>query len=200
MCLGTPDNGAKAARAAEMARQAQITTGTQNINDAFSGFNDSFYSGRSKAYTDYQAPQLDKQFTDAKKELTLALARSGNSQSSLANQKFADLKSLFDTSSQDIASKASDYANSERSSVENARSNLVNQLNTSGNASLAAQSAQNEATALGKGQSFNTLGQVFANITDGLATQADLERRGGARYTTGLFSSGSSSGSGRMVR
>lgn len=193
MCGGGSDKAAKQARAAEEARQARITAGMGNIDNAFSQFNDEFYSGRSKAYADYQTPQLQKQFEQAQKELTLALARSGNSQSSLANQKFADLKTLFDTGKQDITSRASDFANSERSAVEQARAELVNQLNASGNDQLAAQSAQTKASLLGQGQAFDTLGQIFANITDGITTQAQLEQRGTGRYNTGLFSSGGSS-------
>lgn len=198
MCMSGGDSGAKQARAAEEARQARITAGMGNIDNAFSKFNDEFYAGRSQAYTDYQTPQLQRQFDQAKKELTLALARSGNSQSSLANQKFAELKNLFDTSSQDITSRASDFANTERSSVEQARAELVNQLNASGNDQLAAQSAQTKAALLGQGQAFDTLGQIFANITDGITTQAQLEQRGAGRYNTGLFSTGS--GAARVVK
>lgn len=201
MCMGGGgDKAAKQARAAEEARQARIQQGMGGINNAFSQFNDDFYNTRSSAYTAYQTPQLEKQFEDAKRELTLALARSGNSQSSLANTKFAELKDLFDTSSQDIVSRSKDFANTERSSVENARGELINQLNMSGDATLAAQAAQQKAALLGQGQSFDTLGQIFANITDGLATQADLERRGSARFGTNLFNTGGSGGSSRVVK
>jgi len=198
MCMGGSDKAAKQARQAEEARQGRINQGMGYINDAFSKFNDDFYTGRMQAYSDYQTPQLQKQFDDAKKELTIALARTGNSQSSLANQKFAELKDLFDSASQDISARASDFASTERSSVEQARSELINQLNASGNDQLAAQSAQTRAALLGQGQSFDTLGQIFANITDGLATQADLERRGQSRYGTNLFNS-VGGGSSRVV-
>lgn len=187
------------ARADEQARQAQIRAGTERIGGIFDGqFNDAFFDKRKQAFLDYATPQLEDQFGDAQKQLTFALARGGNLDSSVRGEKSAELQKQFDLNKQQIADKALASSTESRNAVEDARSNLVATLNATGDAQGAANSAISRATALSQPAQFNPLTQLFADFTSGLGQQAALERAdslfgrgvGGApvgRYNTGLF-------------
>jgi hypothetical protein len=160
---------------------------------ATGGFDDTFYKGREQAYLDYANPQLEQQYGDATKQLTFALSRNGLLDSSVRAQRSADLTRDYDTQRQGIASKALDYSNQARNQVEQSRQGLVQTLNATGDAQGAAQSAITEASNLSQPPAFDPLSNLFLNATQGLATQADLERRGEAKFNTGLFNRGKSS-------
>jgi hypothetical protein len=200
--MGGKSGGNKAAnqaRADEQARQARIREGTERIGGIFDGqFNDQFFDGRRQAFLDYARPQLEDQFGDAQKQLTFALARGGNLDSSVRGQKSAELQKQFDLNQQQIADKALSSSTESRNAVEDARGNLVATLNATGDAQGAANSAMTRASALSQPAAFSPLTQLFADFTQGLGQQAALERadslfgRGvGAapvsRYNTGLF-------------
>ena len=183
------------ARADEQARQDRIREGTQRIGTVFDGqFNDQFFDGRRQAYIDYAKPQLEDQYGDAQKQLTFALARGGNLNSSVRGEKAADLQQRFDLTKQEITDKGLSYANEARSNVEGARSDLVGMLNATGDAEGAANSAITRASTLSQPAAFSPLSQLFGDITAGLGQQAALERAaafsGGAvkpTFNTGLF-------------
>lgn len=186
---------ARIARAEEAARQERIRQGTQRIGTIFdSNFNDQFFDGRRQAYIDYATPQVEDQFADAQKQLTFALARGGNLNSSVRGEKAGELQQRFDLTKQEVADKGLSYANEARANVENARSDLVGMLNATGDAEGAASSAISRAATLSQPMAFSPLTQLFADFTAGLGQQAAVERAaafsGGMvqpRYNTGLF-------------
>ena len=186
---------ARMARAEEAARQARIREGTQRVGTIFDGnFNDQFFDGRRQAYVDYATPQVEDQFADAQKQLTFALARGGNLNSSVRGEKAADLQKRFDLTKQEVTDKGLSYANEARSNVEGARSELIGMLNATGDAEGAANSAVSRASTLSQPAAFSPLTQLFGDFTAGLGQQAALERAaafsGGAvqpRFNTGLF-------------
>lgn len=165
------------------------------------GFDDDFYGKRRQAYLDYATPQLEDQFGDASKELTYSLARGGNLSSSVRGQKTGKLQQLFDLNKQQVADQALTYETDTRNSVEDARSNLIQMLNATGDAEGAANSALARSQALSAPAAYSPLSNLFANFTGTLGTQAAQEKAAAAsggsyspRYNTGLFA-----GSGRVV-
>lgn len=188
-------NEAAQARKEEQQRQGRIREGTARVNSIFDGqFNDPYFDSRKQAYIDYANPQLEDQYGDAQKELTFSLARSGLLDSSVRGQKTADLQKRYDLSKQEIADKALAYSGEAKTAVEDARANLINTLNATGDAEGAASGAINRASALSKPAAFSPISQLFADFTAGLGTQAALEKANyysggqtGARYQTGLF-------------
>ena len=195
MCLGGGGDGgaAERQRQEEEARQGRIREGKTNIENTFSQFNDDFYDTRRTSYLDYANPQLEDQFKDATRDLTLALARSGLLNSSARARRFGDLQKQYDIQSRAVADKAMDYENQSRSAVGAAKSDLLTQNQSLADPTLAASSAQNRAENLSALPSFSPLGLLFSGITEGIATQADLERRGKNAYElSGLFNAGSS--------
>ena len=195
MCMGGGGDGgaAERQRQEEEARQARIREGKAAIESKFAGFDDDFYDSRRTSYLDYANPQLEDQFKDATRELTLALARSGLLNSSAKARRFGDLKKQYDTQARAIADKATQYENQSRSAIGAAKSDLLTQNQSLADPTLAAANAQNRAENLTKLPAFSPLGLLFAGITDGIATQASLEARNKNRYNlSGLFNAGSS--------
>lgn len=192
---GGSDDLAAQARQDELNRQSTIRDGTARIDDIFGkSFTDDFYNGRRDAYTDYAMPQLDKQFDEAKRQLTFDLARSGNLNSSARAKQEGDLGTLYDTNKQAVDATALDQENSARNAVEGARSDLMTTLNSTGDATAAANDAINRSAALSMPAPFNPLSNMFASFTSALGTQAAAERAqalsGGtyqAPFNTGLF-------------
>lgn len=182
-------------REEEEKRQARIRKGTDRINNIFdTSFDQNYYANQRDNYLDYARPQLEKQYGDASKELTFALSRGGNLDSSARASKAADLQELYDLNAQKIGDDAIGYRSRAKASIEDARSGLINTLNATGDAQQAASSAIARADALSAPPAYSPLAQLFTDFTAGLGTQAALERASyysggqvGSRYSTGLF-------------
>jgi hypothetical protein len=175
------------------AMKGGLFTGVKKDTGAFGG---DFFANRRKAYMDYATPQLQKQYGDAQRQLTYALDRGGNLDSSAAAVQTGDLTSLYGTNKQAVADKAVGYENEARTAVEDARSDLVKTLNVTGDAEGAARGAINRASALSRPDPYSPLSQLFADFTATLGTQAAMERaeassrKNYAKYDTGLFAPG----------
>ena len=195
MCIGGGGDGgaAERARQEEEARQARIRQGNEEIDSAFAKFDDDFYKQQTQNYLDYATPQLTDQFNDAAKQLTLSLANAGLLNSSVAAQKRADLDKKLGLNRKMIADKGNEYSLQSRKGIDAARGDLQNQNMNLANPTLVAQNAALRAQSLNQLPAYQPLVELFADATDGIATQAALERRGQARYDTGLFSPKSTS-------
>ncbi|CAB4120908.1 hypothetical protein UFOVP4_5 [uncultured Caudovirales phage] len=166
------------------------------------GFNEDFYNKRKQAYVDYATPQLDRQYGNAKDQTVYALDRSGLLSSSAGIKKNADLTDTFDQARIGIANKGLDVANQARSDVEAARSNLVNQLNATGDDQAAAAGAVRNAAALNAPQGMSPVGQLFSDFTNtlaGIGSNARNDYSGLSGNIRSLFNSGGSGGSARVV-
>lgn len=158
------------------------------------GFGDDFFSSRRKAFLDYASPQLEDQYAKAGRELTYALDRGGNLNSSVRGEKAGELQKLYDLNKQQIADQALSYETDTRNSVEDARAGLISTLNATGDAEGAAKSALARASALSQAPSYSALGQLFTDFTGTLGIQAAQEKAAAAsggsytpKYNTGLF-------------
>jgi hypothetical protein len=188
------------ARDEEQQRQGRVREGTARVNTIFdSQFNENFFDQRKKAFTNYAAPQVEDQYGDAQEQLTYALARGGNLNSSTRADKVGDLQKQYDLNMQKVADQALSSATESRNAVEDARGNLINTVTATGDAQGAANSALARASALSQPQAFSPLSQLFADFTSGLGQQAALERSAALgspfkpRYDTGLFGAGANS-------
>ena len=196
MCLGGGYNDGGAAdrrRQAELERQAKIDEGRAIIDDTFSQFDDEFYDQQTKNYLDFATPQLTDQFNEAAKKLTLQLADAGLLNSSIAAEKRGALDKRKGTFERQIADKAKQFSNKSLQNIEAAKSDLMNQNMNLANPSLIASQAATRAELLNQLPVYEPLIDLFASATEGLATQADLERRGKARYPNLLFNTSNQS-------
>ena len=198
MCIGgnAGDGGAAERRKAEEERQARIRQGNKSIDSAFSGFDDNFYNKRRDSYLEFATPQATDQYQDAFQKLTLALADSNLLNSSAAARRRGRLLKTKGEIERKIGSKANEYANTARSQIGKAKTDLQSQNMNIANPTLVAANAAQRAQALNEVPTFDPLINLFANASEGLATQADLERRSKARYPNVLFES---KGSGKVV-
>lgn len=186
------------ARAKEEARATRIKTGAGKINDVFGGFDDGFYSGFRDKQTAFYQPEVDKQFGDAKDQLTYALARAGTLNSTIAGDKQAKLKGAYDLQSASTLSQAEDAAAGLRGNVNSEKSSLVSLLNATGDADRAA----NEATARAqqifqKQPSYNPLGDIFSGVTGAIGNYA-AGQQNRAAYAT-YFGGANGAGNSRVV-
>ena len=192
---------AAAARADEQARQEAVRGGTSRINSIFDGqFNEDFFTGRKDAFLNYANPQLEDQYGKAQKELTFALARGGNLNSSTRAQKAGDLQTKYDLNKQMVSDQALASEGDARNAVEDSRANLIATLNATGDATGTANQALTRASALSKPAAYSPLANLFSDFTGTLGTQAALEKANyysggqtGAKYSTGLFAPNSNS-------
>jgi hypothetical protein len=196
--MGGKDDGAKLAREAradEVARQGRIRAGTERVNDIFGkNFGDKFFTDRKNAFLNYATPQLSDQYADANKQLVYSLDRSGLTDSSARGEKYADLQKMYDLNQQKVADDALALEGQSRGQVEDARANLIQTLNATGDAEGAANSAITRSQALTKPAAFSPLENLFVDFTRTLGVQAAQERAQAAsdgayqaRYDTGLF-------------
>lgn len=180
MCFTSsgPDYGAMA-RADEEARQARIKQGMASIDNTFKQFNSDFYDRRKQAVLDSTMPQLNDQMTKTKEQLQYNLARSGLTDSSVRSANEAEVNRQMDINKAAVAGQAQDYANQARTQVEQNRSDLIGQLNATGDAQAAAQGALSRASIASAQPSISPLGMMFQNTTGllGQASQAGAYNR-----------------------
>lgn len=175
---------------------APLYSGTESVG----GFDEGFYNQRATDYTNFAMPQLEDQYKDAQEQLLFALARTGRLQSSTRGTKSADLQKDYDIQKTNVADKANQYAGDARSAVERSRADLVAMNNAIADPAAMAQQSALSASALRSAPAFDPMAPLFQNVTEGIATQADLERRNQARFNTGMFTPALNKGAGRNVR
>lgn len=187
---GTGDTGTNGGGGswADLVKTGKLFSGFREAT----GFGDDFFNGRRDAYTGYANPQLENQYGDANKQLTFALDRSGLLNSSARGEKAGDLQQLYDLNKQEIADKGVSYSTQAKSSLEDARSNLISTLNATGDTEGAVNSALTRSKILSEPAAYSPLGQLFSDFTNTLGIQAAQERSYAAggprpRYDTGLF-------------
>lgn len=162
-----PDTAAQAA-SDEAKREAQISQGTDVVNQNFQKFTPGYYSSVADAYKNYYQPQLDQQARDARRAVTLQFAANPNS--SAANRTQAQLAGDYATKSADIASGSLDAENNARQTVEQQRGQLLNLVNAGSSLDSVANQSANFASAYNPPVSYSPIGDAFSRYTGALST------------------------------
>ena len=173
MCTGgggAADQYASEQRAEQKAREARIAWGMKQVNSNFDKFDDNFFGKQNQAYLDYAMPQINQQYTQASNGLQYALARQGIGQSSIGNDRIAQLSGDYQLNRQAAVDKAREVTQNARRSIEDARSGVISDLYATADPAAAAKSALSRATYLSTPQTFSPVGQLFATALDGLNT------------------------------
>lgn len=215
MCMfgggGDAAQSATMARIDERERQGRIADATAGINTDFQKFNDQFYQDRANAYSAYATPQLEKQYSDARDELTYALSRGGLLNSTEAGRRQADLRTQYDRQRQAIVDQGLTLANTTRNDVENTRSSLISQAGTAADPGSVAATANDRVSVLTSNPTYSPLAQLFSNVAGGLAaanvnsgnmTAQQLiaaQRNAQASNPYGISSGSGGSGSGHVI-
>lgn len=132
------------------------------------GFDNAFYDKYKSAYLDYYNPDVEKQYTDAKEQLNYAHARAGTLNSSMAGENLADLVYQNDMRKSEVASKADAAAGQLRQNVAQQKSAAINQLYSTENPDIAANTALNSVRTIQNAQpEFSPLGDLFKSAIVG---------------------------------
>jgi len=170
----------------EQERQGNIRNGVSGINQTFdTNFNDDFFAKRRQGFLDYANPQLEDQYADTRKQLTYWLDGRGLLDSSIRADKEAELQKKYDLNRRAVADQALDFETQTRNQVSDARSGLIRDLQSTGDASGAQQAAATRSAALSTPATYSPLASLFGDFTSALATQANLEK--GAAYSGGVI-------------
>lgn len=207
MCFGggskAPiDNSAEIARQAEKERQARVDQSTGAIDSAFSGFNPDFYNKYQTDYTNYYYPQLDDQYGDARKRLTLQLAKTGNLTSSAGINQLGKLQGEYDTQRTGVTNQAIEASNKLRGDVDMRKSQLYSDARAAADPGSATSAAASAVGALQPSMPTSPLANTFADFFNniGNATAIYNNSNGGGRpQSTGVQSFNKSPSSARVI-
>ena len=165
--FGNPqDDYAAQAQAAEDQRQQRITTGTGEIDRAFSGFTPAFYDERNRAYTNYALPQLSEQYQQARNTLITNLANRGLLNTSMQGRQMSALQRQTEQGRQTIAEAGRAQAQDLQRQVEGSRGQLIGQLYQSADPANARQQAISTASSFQQPSVFAPLANMFSGLVD----------------------------------
>lgn len=174
---GGADDEAKKARQDEQERQARIRAGTQRVGEIFGDqFTPDFFGNQAQRYINFATPQLNEQHDDAKKQLTFALDRSGNLDSSSRADLSGELERQYGLQRQKVADDALNYKQKAQTNSEGARADLIGMLNATGDDQGTTQDAIRRAQALSEPPGYSPLSSLFQDFTASLGQQAAAER------------------------
>lgn len=196
MCMPKPkkDNSAELARDEEAARQGRITEGQTGIDSAFAGFDDPFYQGYTDQYTGYYNPQLDDQYKDAVKRLTLQLAQTGNLTGSVGATQLSDLQKYYDTQKMGITNQAQTATQGLRGSIDQRKSQLYADNRAAADPGSAAAAASSAAVALQPTAPSSPLANVFGDFFGNLGNAAAIKNARAYSSGNGVQHYGNSGG------
>lgn len=194
------DNSAEIAAAAEAARQGRIAQGQTAIDDAFSGFNDDFYTNYGNTYTGYYSPQLDDQYKDAVKRLTLQLAQSGNLTGSVGATQLADLQKYYDQQNLAITNQSNAAMQQLRGNIDNRKSVLYADNRAAADPGSASAAAASAAQALQPTAPSSPLANVFGDFFGNLGNAAAISNARQYQQGTGVQTYGGNNSGGSSVR
>lgn len=191
------DNSAEIARQQEAQRQARILQGQQGIDQAFAGFDDNFFGGYQQQYSDYYDPQLNDQFNDARKRLTLQLAQTGNLTGSTGATQQANLQKYFDQQKMSVSNQSIEAAKKLRGDIDARKSQLYADNRAAADPGSAAAAAASAAQYLQPGAPSSPLADVFGDFFAQLGNVAALKNTQRLTEGTGVqsFGRGRSGGS-----
>jgi hypothetical protein len=178
MCVSSPkpprDNSAEIARQQEAERQARIAQGQSTIDQEFGNFNDDFFNTYQQDYMGYYSPQLEDQYGDARKRLTLQLAKTGNLTSSAGANQLRDLTEYYNTQNTGITNQALDAVNTLRGNIDQRKSQLYADNRAAADPGNAAAAAQAAAVALKPTPPSSPLANTFADFFNNLGNSVAI--------------------------
>jgi hypothetical protein len=167
---GAANAAANQAAEAEAARQRNINAGMQTIDQTFSQYGDDFFKGVANDYTNFALPQLDDQYSEARKTLAYRLADAGTSNSSAAGDQLARLERTYGGQKLQVLDDAQSYAGQVRSNLNSARAGVTSDLLSGGSAAQAQAAAARAAQSSAATPQFSPLAQIFQNVGSAVGT------------------------------
>lgn len=188
MCLFGSGGGAGSdeARQAQQQRENNIRNGMGQVNAAFAPYNDDYYKNYESQIVDQSRPDLAKQERDAREKATFGLARQGQTKGSAASKAYGDVADTRARTDLQVADQARTSSAGLRNDVENARGNLVGQLNATADAGSAAANARNSAAVLSRPPTYSPISNAFSELTNQFAINEQARRMGNPGWGFGV--------------
>jgi hypothetical protein len=182
----------------EADREAKVTQGQGEIDQAFSQFNDPYFNKFQTDYFNAQKPQIDQQYSDAKDALSSALADRGILSSTIAGTAFGKLDQAHGDQTAAATNQAADAANQFKNQIDQEKTNLYSLNSASADPSTIATQAEGASAALVPPTGPTQLGNLFGSV---LSPYVNYQRAAtfapyGMPYATSGFSSAPTGGSG----
>lgn len=136
------------------------------------GFDDGFYSGLENKYLEYANPQLESQYADARRALEYNLEDRGLTSSTAAAERWRKMDEQYNKYRTDVTSAAKAYSQRARGDIENARTNLINQLSLTEDPAAAAAGAVRASAQYSQPPAFDPLGQFVFDVSQGLKQES----------------------------
>ncbi len=174
--LAGPDRPA-ITREAVMANYAKYlakTGGLYTQQQKTTGFDDNFFNKRAADYRDFAMPQFNRQLQEQSKDLVYSMANRGLTSSSASADLGTKLGTEADTQRRGIVDQGQSLANALRQQVEGSRTQLVSQLNASGDPATTTGEALRTAAGFQAPSTFQPIGNLFNTFANTyLANQAN---------------------------
>lgn len=155
---GSPRSPEEEARLLEDERQSTITSATDTVNAQFEKFDDPFYAGLAKKYSDFQLPLVQEQKARALRDLELGAP---TRRSSAYAETLGELERDVGRAEIDVNSGALDYANQARQRTEDRRGTLLTQVQAGMGSEAAAGAAAQQAAALSQPPQISPVADLF---------------------------------------
>jgi hypothetical protein len=123
-------------------------TSTYDTGKKTGGFDDAYYEKYRQDYLNLYQPDEARQYNEAQRDLGYNLARSGLTRSSAAADKQGELSYNDQLQTAKIVGDASNAENDLRTTVQNEKQSVINQLYSTEDPTLAANLAQSGASAI----------------------------------------------------
>ena len=149
--------------------------------EEIAGIGQDFYDNFKGSILDFQRPEVERQFTEAKGQNLFDLARRGLMKSSRAATAAGDLARTKAEADAKLVADAEAQTSGLRSDVSSAQRNALNLLTSTEDPTSAANAAQQEVNAIQtRAPQFSDMGNLFANVltSAGMSQQAANARRG----------------------
>jgi hypothetical protein len=122
-------------------------TSTYDTGKKTGGFGDDFYNAYRQKVLDYYQPDEERQYNEAKRDLTYNLARAGTLQSSAAADKQGELGYKDALEKANIVANANTQTGNLQNQIQANKESLINQLYATNDPTLTANLAQSSAAA-----------------------------------------------------
>ncbi len=165
MCFAG-SNAAGQARQQQQQQEQQVAQATNQINQAFAGYNPAFFSNYTQQYENSAMPNLYDQYQQTQKQLGYQLANQGLLNSSAAGQDTKALNTELGLQKQGVANQALGATNTLRQNVAQEQQNLIGQANAATSPASVAQQALGAASSFSSPSMAQPVAGLFQNFAN----------------------------------